>query len=348
VNRAYADDEVGTLVQSVDSERRVRLLVERSFGRYGSDSSLRLPDAQVIRAGRRGGLPFDVLTTDLVRGCLPATQICYGNCFAARAAFEAGFDFGTRVTNILDEQVLRDDLDALPGELGYVRNGWNSDPSWDWPMAQRFAAIVAASGRHAVFITKCFKAPDETTTEGLVRARAEFRVSVSAFDTPSQLRQRLRVAHRYREHGGIAVPVVMTARFTDPALTAKQDRIVAYCEARDFPTAENALRFTPQSPVLDLIDLGACGRVASTGDFWSGRLFTHLRVPTVTSVPVGYRGLESPYLSGNSAALLDSLWFDPVRTHAEVMSQGPVDKPKMCGVPMVWLDPASPPVVAGV
>ena len=68
---------------------------------------LRAASGEPIRAGRRGGLPFDSLIGDVVTGCLPATTACYGSCFAAFGAFRAGFDFGHRVPNRLDEALLR-------------------------------------------------------------------------------------------------------------------------------------------------------------------------------------------------------------------------------------------------
>ena len=297
-------------------------------------ATLAIPRSQVVRAGKRGGLPFDTLTSDLTLGCLSATQICYGNCFAAKAAFEAGMDFGTRVPNSIDEAVLREDLAALPSAQGYLRNGWNSDPSWTWEPALHLAQVIHQSGLHPVFITKCFTIPSDGVLEGLARVGAEFRVSLSAFDTRAQLEHRLRVIHAYREHGGIAVPNVMTARFTDPVLNRKQDRIIEHCASLDLPTAENSLRIDARSPVMALIDRAACGRVAVSGDFWSGRLYLDLRVPTVTSVPPGYRGLQSPFLSKNDPTFLQSLWHDPVRTHPEVMSMTPLDKPRQCGVAM--------------
>ena len=115
----------------------IRLAVGDAFGHYSRHTGLATLAAELIRAGRPGGLSFDSLTTDLFLGCLPATQICYGSCFAARAAFDAGVDFARRVPNVLDEVTFTDDLERLPGDQKYLRNGWNSDPSWDWSQAAR-------------------------------------------------------------------------------------------------------------------------------------------------------------------------------------------------------------------
>jgi hypothetical protein len=317
-------------------ERRLRALAASSFASYRYDTSLRRPEPELIRAGTRGHLPFEALTTDLVRGCLPATHVCYGNCFAARAAFEAGVDFGARVPNIMDHDVLREDLAALPGSQRYLRNGWNGDPSWDWDTAVELTRLVTASSRHMVFITKYFRELNPENRAALAQLGAELRISMSVFDPPAQLTARIRGAEAYRGHGGVAVAQMMTARFADDALNRKQDALVAALVRRDFPVSENSLRFGVGSPVLDAIDLRSCGRESEDGDLWSGRLYPQLRVPTLTSVPPGYSGLRSGFGSGNDAAFLDSLWHDPVRTHDEVMTETRTAKPRQCGVPARW------------
>jgi len=314
------------------AERDLRRLTAKSFEQYKDDASLIPIAAEVIRAGMAGGLPYDALTTDVVNGCLSATQICYGNCFAARTAFEAGYDFGTRIRNILDPDILRADLAVLPSAQGYLRNGWNSDPSWDWEQCLALAQHVVAADRHMVFITKGFRRADKQILEQFAHLKVEFRVSISAFDTPAQLAMRTDLIDSYRNAGGVAIVQLLSARFVQDELNDKQRDLVDYFLARDFPVSENSLRFDESSPVLDAIDLSQCGRVSSTGDYWSGRLFTELKVPRLTSVPSHYRGLTSGFLSRNDPDALAKLWRDPVRTHAEVMTGETYDKPQQCGV----------------
>jgi hypothetical protein len=94
-------------------------ITTQSFGHY-KHVPLAKPEPQIIRAGIYGGLPNDAITTDLFNGCLPANKICYGECFAAREAFEKGINFGTRVKNILDSKILAEDLTHLPAEQRFV------------------------------------------------------------------------------------------------------------------------------------------------------------------------------------------------------------------------------------
>ncbi|MBA15321.1 MAG: hypothetical protein CMN73_03095 [Sphingomonas sp.] len=322
-------------IERAAAERALHVAAASCFAQYRGDPSLVPFDPQTIRVGRAGGLPFDSLTGDVVSGCLPAASICYGSCFAARAAFEAGYDFGVRVRNRLDAGLIEADLDALPAGQGHLRNGWNSDPSWAWDLALDLARMVVAAGRHMVFITKAFRMPSPTQLDALGALGAEFRVSISAFDTAPQLGMRTGLIEAVRAAGGIAVPQLLTARFRSQEINRKQDEIVAWFAARDYPVSENSLRFAAGSPLLDLIDLDACGRVASTDDHWAGRLYPELRVPTLTSVPPGYRGLESGFLSRNDLRMLEALWRDPVHTNAEVLAGDTVDKPQQCGVSAV-------------
>lgn len=322
-----------------DLEPHVKKVVATAFEHYSSDNiTWSLPEPQLIRAGKTGGLPFESLTTDLTLGCLPPAQICYGNCFAARAAFNAGFNFGKRVENILDEEIFLSDLDALPKSQGYLRNGWNSDPSWRWNKALRLAELINSSGRHTVFITKCFLAPDETIMRSLAALGVELRVSISAFDTKSQLDCRIKTIENYRKHKGVAIPLLMTTRFKDQSLNVKQDKIVQYVVESDLPAAENSLRFNASSPVMELIDESACRQVAESGDLWCGRLYpdTAIKIPTTTSIPPHYQGLQSPNLSENNPDFLKSLWYEPVPSHEEVKSKKSLNKPTKCGVAFAW------------
>ncbi|MFD4413543.1 hypothetical protein ACFVXW_22435 [Streptomyces sp. NPDC058251] len=320
------------------TEAKVRQLISRSFDSFHRDPTLKTPNPAVIRAGRHGGLPFDSITSDLFLGCLPATQICYGNCFAARSAFEAGFDFGKRVPNILDEDIFREDLAALPINQCFLRIGWNSDASWDWDAALRMVELIAASNLHSVFVTKYFHPMSPTLLRSFASHGAELRVSISALDTPPQLQHRLDAIDAYRRAGGLAVPIVMSAPFRDEGLLTKQRAIVDHVLEHDFPAAENSLRFSPGSPMLELLNPDELGRVSSTHDLWGGRLFSdELRVPTITSVPPEYHGLESSFFSRLSTEVLTELSLEPVRTHSEVLnSDRDVDKPRQCGVSIPW------------
>lgn len=298
---------------------------------------LQVPDPEVVRAGRAGGLPFDSITTDLYRGCLSLAQTCYGSCFAAKAAYESGFDFAVRVENIIDRSVLLADLSRLPTTQRFLRNGWNSDASWNWPKGLQLAEIIWQTNRFVVFVTKCFTPIPADVAHGLAGVGAELRVSVSAFDTPNQLRQRLDAVLSYRAAGGIAIPVVMTTAFVDNELNDRQDAIVDWIVRHDLPGAENSLRFPAHLPVAGLLDQRHVRPLDESGDLWAGRLYGDLLpVPTTASLPGDYPGLTSGLRSEIDKEWLESWRHDPVRTHQEVMSGFKLAKPKQAGVAMNW------------
>ncbi|GAA2693612.1 MULTISPECIES: hypothetical protein [Actinosynnema] len=326
-----------------DALRQVRALVAESTSGMAPVRPLHAPAPITVRAGRRGGLPFDSLTSDLHLGCLPVTQVCYGSCFAARTAFGAGFDFGVRVRNHLDADVLRADLAALPDGQRFLRNEWNSDASWDWRGARELADLVRGSGRRTVFVTKHFHPIPPDALAGLVAAGAELRVSVSALDTPGQLRQRLAGLLSYRDAGGVAVPVVMSSRYADERLGRRQDGLVDWITAHDLPGAENSLRFPPHLPVTALLDRGRVGVLDGSGDLWAGRLYgDRLPVPTITAVPAGYPGLPWRHRSEVDGDLMASWTCDPVPSHEEVVSGARLAKPEQCGVSRTWVRAPGP------
>jgi hypothetical protein len=315
----------------------VRRAVADSADVMRGEGSLRVPDPCVIRAGRAGGLPFDSITTDLYLGCLPLAQTCYGSCFAARAAYQSGFDFGVRVENILDRETLLADLSRLPSHQPFLRNGWNSDASWNWDKALQLAEIIRETNRFMVFVTKCFKSIGGDVAQNLARVKAELRVSVSAFDTPSQLKQRFDALLSYRAAGGVAIPVVMTTVFAEEELNDRQNSVVDWIIEHDLPGAENSLRIPTDLPVVELLDRRKVRHLDDSGDFWAGRLYLDaLPVPTITSVSNDYPGLPSSYLTKIDRRVLESWRHDPVRTHAEVLSDVRLAKPKQCGESINW------------
>ncbi|WP_050515085.1 hypothetical protein [Streptomyces rimosus] len=323
--------------------REVREVIADSSHVLTRGRTLRRPEPVVIRAGRHGGLPFDSITSDLYLGCLPASQICYGSCFAARGSFDAGYDFGIRVENVLDTDLLRSDLRALPDDQRFLRNGWNSDASWNWPKAYQLARLVRESGRCPVFVTKYFRTIDSGTLSGLVEAGAELRVSVSALDTAGQLRQRLAGLLAYQQAGGVAVAVVMTSLFAEEALNRRQDDLVEWIVRQDINGAENSLRVPPALPVSRLLDHDQVGVLDDSGDLWAGRLYgDRLPVPTITSMPCDYPGLPWRRRSELDLDQLEAWRQDPVRTHEEVLSGRRLAKPRQCGVSRTWLPEDAP------
>ncbi|REF28553.1 hypothetical protein BDD26_3482 [Xenorhabdus cabanillasii] len=315
-------------------EKLIKQLVRKSNETYSKGRKLKPAEPMLIRAGIAGGLPFNSLTTDVVTGCLPESMACYGMCFSAISSWENGIDFGKRIDNQLDEAIFLSDLHALPHCQKYIRCGWNSDPSWNWPLSIRMTELARDTGLLMIFITKAFRKMSDDIMRRLITAKAEIRVSVSALDTNVQLKQRLDFIENYRNAGGIVIPIVLTAFFKDIILMARQQNIVDWMVKYDYPAAENSLRFPYNAKISELVNSDMTKPLDKGDEFWSGRLYLEQLVfPTTTTIPENYQGIDSSYLSTLQLDEIQKLFIDPVKTHQEVIqSDLPLSSPKMCGV----------------
>ncbi|SFO11703.1 hypothetical protein [Xenorhabdus japonica] len=153
-------------------------------------------------------------------------------------------------------------------------------------------------------------------------------------DTNVQLKQRLDFIEKYRNAGGIVIPIVLTAFFKDIALMERQQNIVDWMVKHDYPAAENSLRFPYNAKISELINPDMVKSLDKGNEFWSGRLYPEQLVfPTTTTIPENYQGIHSGYLSTLQLDEIYQLFIDPVKTHQEVMqSDLPLASPKMCGV----------------
>lgn len=326
------------MTQPTRAHEELRQLAAASFKPWSSAKHLKPAAPELIRAGTPGGLPFDVFTTDVVSGCLPPAQICFGNCFAARSAYLGGIDFGRRVPNLLDEAVLERDLSQLPVEQGYVCNGWNSDPSWDWEKIICITQLIRAAGKHPVLISKIFVSPTAEQMRALAASGTEIRTCLSAFDSDRQEQQRFDFMEQYRAAKGLAVAIVMSALFKDPSLRQRQDRLVEGLERRDLPASENSLRVDPGNSVIAAIDVENCRPVpGAPGELWAGRLYpVRVPVPARFCTPFTYRGGIAPFASKNDPAFLAALNVEPIPTHEQVLAESGIPKPRSAGVPKTY------------
>lgn len=323
-----------TLHTGPEMARKIQLHIRESNKSYTHNKQLKIFNQETIRAGVHGGLPFDSLVTDVVSGCLPNSIACYGMCFAAISAWNQNCDFGKRVNNILDKELLSRDLEKLPDTQRYIRCGWNSDPSWNWSTSAEIASLAKLRGLLTIFITKAFSLIDKQSAGILIAAKAEMRVSISAMDSNQDLDKRLVFINQYRDAGGICIPIILTTAFKSIELQERQENIVNWMVKNDFPAAENSLRFPVDSLMVDLVDKHLMRAHGDGSDIWSGRLFSdRLLMPTTTTIPDSYSGIETAFLSKLGLDRIKEIFIEPVSTHDEVLGSGQaLYKPKMCGV----------------
>jgi len=257
---------------------------------------------ETVGVGSRAGLPFECLSTDLYSGCLPAGAICYGNCQQALMIFGRGYDFGDRKLNSFDPDRIRSDLAALDPQQRWIRQGWSSDVSFGdeaWNRVAALASLVAESGRHFVLLTKVFKAPPREALAGLAAARAEVRVSISAFDEDGPLTQRVKFLEAYRAAGGLAVPYLMSLEFAKPELRTRQLEILEWITENDYPGGEHPLRLERTNALSEWLDPDrAFAHPKFTSQTWAGRLYPmELPLPAPPSLRPSYCGFGSGFAS---------------------------------------------------
>lgn len=160
-----------------------------------------------------------VLDVDTVKGCYsgmaayPGTG-CYGACYAATTAHQYGRDFTVAVSRkpapwswrTVWQQVR--DFDA-----NWYRIGTAGDPCHDWDNTVEVCELLKTTGKHPVIITKHWQ---KLTDEHLARLRdvgAVINTSVSALDTPAELRHRLKQIERVRSAGIKSVARVVSCNF---------------------------------------------------------------------------------------------------------------------------------------
>jgi hypothetical protein len=267
-----------------------------------TDGPLRPMPLEEVRLGRRGGLPYEFLSTDLYSGCLPIGALCYANCSLGLVTIEHGFDFGDRKPNLFDEARIAADIAHLDAGQRWIRQGWNSDVSLSatgWRRAARLAELLRDAERHLVLLTKAFRQPEDAVLDRLAAAGVELRISISAIDDDRALAGRLDLLTAYRQRGGIAVPYLMTMALRTPRLRQRQDALLDWIVRGDFPAAEHPLRLNTDNPLSHHLDPAAVFvHPKFPAQRWSGRLYPgQLLLPSPPSLRPSYRGPGSRWHS---------------------------------------------------
>src|SRR3989338_1489212 len=277
--------------QSPEMKREIKRLMTAGYLVTEAPNAPRSVEPDYVRAGRGGGLPWDVQTSDVVIGCLPVSRACYGQCFAADAANRQSIEFGRRIARLFDDELLNRDFTQLSNEQRWVRQGWNGDPSWHWVNAIRLGHIAHNHGRHIVYNSKFFHQPSDDQWRELVTIGAEVRIAIGALDVNGSLRKKLKDMIGYRDRGGTSVATLITSKFKDPDLNRLQDSLVKCLEDHDLPGGELPLRASKKHGTGSLL---AEDSFPYDESLWFGRLFPQqLRVPVLSSTNPHYSGLPS-------------------------------------------------------
>lgn len=264
-------------------------------------SNLRDMPSLRIRCGTHGGLPFETLMTDILSGCLPINNVCYGNCTACDFWVNKGYNFGNRTKNYFDKDIFINDVKNLPKNVKWLRQGWISDCSFSeesWRLVSDISEILAHYSISLLIITKVHRLPSPEILKKLAKNNAEIRVSLSAFDTKTEHKRRFKFLKTYKKLGGKAIPYVMTALFNNKLLTKNQKIIINKIIKGDYLAAEHPLRINVESAYYNFLAKNGFNHPKFNNQYWFGRILYNIPnfvLPPPTHLPDNYTLMFKSY-----------------------------------------------------
>ena len=194
-----------------------------------------------------------VLDVDTVKGCTVGMAVrpeggCYNECYAAKIAARYGKDFGVSVSRKLTPWNRIEIFQAVRDfRASWYRIGTAGDPCHDWDNTLEVCEYLDATGKQAVIITKHWHQLTESHLKRFKAIDAVINTSVSALDTPQELKHRIRQINRIKAAGLVGVARVVTCQFGDTEWgrdrKAKQDYLLTL-----EPVIDNPLRAPATNP----------------------------------------------------------------------------------------------------
>lgn len=197
-----------------------------------------------------------VLDVDTVKGCTagmaarPGTG-CYGGCYAAKIAKFRGLDFATAVTRTVHgkahARAIERAVAAAPE--GFFRIGVMGDPCHAWEETVSVVEWLCDFARPVV-ITKHWRTATDDQLKRLAACGTALNTSISALDTPAELKHRRAQFFRFKLFGGNSVAHVVSCDFDESTaegarMKAKQTDLFALR-----PTLDNPLRVPMNHPLV--------------------------------------------------------------------------------------------------
>jgi len=197
-----------------------------------------------------------VVDVDTVKGCTagmgarPKTG-CYGGCYAAKIAKFRGIDFSKAVTRKVysraQARAIERAVAAAP--QGFFRIGVMGDPCHDWEETVSTVEWLSDFAR-PVIITKHWRTATDGQLKRLATCGTALNTSMSALDTPAELKHRRGQFFRFKLLGGNSVARIVSCDFNPEcplgtAMKAVQDELFALR-----PTLDNPLRAPSTHPLV--------------------------------------------------------------------------------------------------
>lgn len=197
-----------------------------------------------------------VLDVDTVKGCTagmnarPGTG-CYGGCYAAKIARFRGIDFTQAITRQIGDAASARAIERAVQNApeGFFRVGTMGDPSHAWEHTVKVIEWLAPLAV-PVIVTKHWYVASDAQLSRLVACGTVLNTSVSALDTPAELRHREKQIARFTALGGVSVARVVSCDFNTDTDEGKR---MADVQTRLFtllPTLDNPLRVPRNHPLV--------------------------------------------------------------------------------------------------
>lgn len=189
-----------------------------------------------------------VLDVDTVKGCTAGMSArpsagCYDGCYAAKIAKFRGLDFSKAITRTVQSksQARAIERQVACAPQGFFRIGVMGDPCHAWEETVRTVEWLSEFA-HPVIITKHWRVASEDQLRRLVACGTALNTSISALDTPAELKHRKKEFFRFKLLGGNSVARIVSCEFDESNSEGARMKTVQDGLFQLRPTLDNPLR----------------------------------------------------------------------------------------------------------
>lgn len=197
-----------------------------------------------------------VLDVDTVKGCTAGMSArpsagCYDGCYAAKIAKFRGFDFAKAVTRTLHSHAQARAIEraVAAAPQGFFRIGVMGDPCHAWEETVKTVEWLCEFAR-PVIITKHWRVATDDQLRRLSACRTALNTSISALDTPSELKHRRREFFRFKLLGGNSVARIVSCEFDSSTAEGARMQAIQDDLFTLRPTLDNPLRVPRTHPLV--------------------------------------------------------------------------------------------------
>lgn len=196
------------------------------------------------------------MDVDTVKGCTagmnarPGTG-CYGGCYAAKIAIYRGIDFSQAVTRKVFSKTQARAIERAVSSApeGFFRIGVMGDPCHAWEETVKTVEWLCEFARPVV-ITKHWRVASDDQLRRLSKCHTALNTSISALDTPQELKHRKAQFFRFKLLGGNSVARIVSCDFIESSIEGERMKKIQDELFTLRPTLDNPLRVPKNHPLV--------------------------------------------------------------------------------------------------